>query len=562
MPTITKKKVKGHTYYYAVQSAWVDGKSRIVWQKYLGKAEDIVRVMTGEPARPFSAKVFEFGAVAALYAIAKRLGLVELIDAYTPKRNQGASVGQYMLIAALNRAICPTSKRQIAQWYASTSLSRWLTVKPQQLTSQRFWDHMGYLDQAAIHQIEAALTERMVREFHLDLRTAIFDTTNFFTWIDTTTPAELPRRGHNKQKRADLRQVGLALMTTLEFHIPLFHAVYPGRDPDAREFGSVVDDLVARYRRLSGECQDVTLIFDKGNNSRDNLSKLAGRLKFVGSLVPSHYPDLLSIPLHAFHPLEGPRAGGMKVYRTKREVFGVERTVLVTYNEALYLGQMQGLVAQLRKANEALRGLKNRLDKRAEKTSPRGKAPTTATVAAQVKDILKKPLDQIIRVEIREDEGHVLLDYEIDHDAEKAYAGTHFGKNILFTDQDEWSDETIVSAYRGQASIEEAFKMMKNPHFIGWSPMYHWTDDKIRVHAFYCVLALTLASLLCRELHEKGIEMSIPSILEELSGIYEVAHIFQPESKQKDVFTLSECTETQRMLLEALELEKMHHAVA
>jgi hypothetical protein len=36
---------------------------------------------------------------------------------------------------------------------------------------------------------------------------------------------------------------------------------------------------------------------------------------------------------------------------------------------------------------------------------------------------------------------------------------------------------------------------MKNPHFLGWSPMFHWTDSKIRVHAFYCVSALTLTSL-------------------------------------------------------------------
>ena len=560
MPTITKKKVKGHTYYYAVQSAWMDGKSRIVWQKYLGKPEDIVRAMTGEVLKPFSAKIFQFGAVAALYSFAKRLGLVELIDQHAPKRQQGPSVGQYMLIAALNRAIAPTSKRQIGQWYSSTSLSRWMAVKPEQLTSQRFWDHMGYLTEEAIHRIEVGLTDRMVREFHLDLRAAIFDTTNFLTWMDTVNEAELPQRGHNKQKRDDLRQVGLALMTTLDFHIPLFHEVYPGNQPDAKEFSSVVDDLVSRYQRLSGECHDIALIFDKGNNSKGNIQRVSGSVKFVGSLVPSQHPDLLSVPLGEFHSLEGSRFGGMKVYRTRKEVFGVQRTVLVTYNEALYLGQMQGLVAQLRKANDALRELKSRLAKRVEQTRPRGTAPTKETVLAQVKEILKKPLDRIIQVTVREDNGQVLLDYEIDHDAEKTYAETYFGKNVLFTNQDEWPDSAIVCAYRGQAAIEEAFKVMKNPHFIGWSPMYHWTDAKIRVHAFYCVLALTLASLLCRELHHKGIEMSIPSILEELAGIYEVAHIYPSAAKQKDVFTLSERTEAQQKLVEALGLEEMHRA--
>src|SRR5208337_4781374 len=103
---------------------------------------------------------------------------------------------------------------------------------------------------------------------------------------------------------------------------------------------------------------------------------------------------------------------------------------------------------------------------------------------------------------------------------------THLGKTLLFTDNADWSNEEIVLGYRAQHHIETAFRDMKNPHFLGWSPMFHqarpsrldtaklasfnfvlirqcpgacsgvvyWTDSKIRVHAFYCVLALTLTS--------------------------------------------------------------------
>jgi hypothetical protein len=60
---------------------------------------------------------------------------------------------------------------------------------------------------------------------------------------------------------------------------------------------------------------------------------------------------------------------------------------------------------------------------------------------------------------------------------------------------------------------------MKNPHFLGWSPMFHWTDSKIQVHAFYCVLALLPTSLLQRELARKGEHLSINRMLEELGGI-------------------------------------------
>ena len=49
---------------------------------------------------------------------------------------------------------------------------------------------------------------------------------------------------------------------------------------------------------------------------------------------------------------------------------------------------------------------------------------------------------------------------------------------------------------------------MKNPHFVTFPPSFHWTDQKIRVHAFYCVLALTMVSLLQRHLHHQDIDIS------------------------------------------------------
>src|SRR3989442_16034703 len=103
---------------------------------------------------------------------------------------------------------------------------------------------------------------------------------------------------------------------------------------------------------------------------------------------------------------------------------------------------------------------------------------------------------------------------------------TRLGKTILFTDNDDWTNEEIVAGYRAQQHIESAFRDMKNPHFLGWSPMFHWTDSKIRVHAFYCVLALTLTSLLQRALHGHGLDLSLSRMMELLGGIQEVLLLY------------------------------------
>jgi len=132
-----------------------------------------------------------------------------------------------------------------------------------------------------------------------------------------------------------------------------------------------------------------------------------------------------------------------------------------------------------------------------------------------------------------------------------------FGKTLIFTNRDDWSDEDIVLGYRGQYRIEHAFRTMKDPHFVTWQPMFHWTDQKIRVHAFYCVLALTLTSLLQRKLHQAGLEISIHEALEQLTAIRELL-VIHGRGKKKPAATavLSDMDESQRALFETLRLQR------
>src|SRR4051812_41282168 len=173
MASLLKKTNHGKPYYYARECRRVDGKPKIVWQKYLGKAEDIVAAL-GRPAvvSPQAAVVTEFGAVAALFDVAQRLRLVEHIDRHVPARRgpAGPSVGNYLLVAALNRAVQPRSKAQIAAWFDGTVLRRLLDFRPEQLTSQRFWDQMDRVSAEAIIAVERDLTTHLVREFALDIR--------------------------------------------------------------------------------------------------------------------------------------------------------------------------------------------------------------------------------------------------------------------------------------------------------------------------------------------------------------------------------------------------------
>jgi hypothetical protein len=253
MPSLTRKVIKGRPYYYLRHCQRVDGRPKIVKTTYLGSAEQLLARLAAPTLRPQprAVEIATLGDVAALYDVARQLDLVALIDAHLPKREQGLSVGQYLLLAVLNRATHPTSKARLADWYQRTVLPRLLPAGTAQLSSQAFWNHMERVSEADITAIETELSQRVIARFNVSLRTLVYDGTNFFTYLTTTNPATLPARGHNKQKRTDLRQVNLGLLVSTDFHVPLFHQVYTGNVHDATEFKTITEELRARYQQLA-----------------------------------------------------------------------------------------------------------------------------------------------------------------------------------------------------------------------------------------------------------------------------------------------------------------------
>jgi len=563
-----KKNIKGNIYYYVRESKRIDGKPKIIWQKYLGTIGNIINAVENKntPTIPDEVTVSRFAAVAAIYDLAIRWNMVDIIDGVANKREQGLSVGNYMLIAAINRCVCPKSKRQIGEWFFDTPLRRWLPVNKKALSSQRFWDNMALLDAATIRKAEKELTAALIREFNVDTRCLLYDTTNFATFIDTFNENNtVAQRGKSKQGRRDLRIVGLALLVSSDFHIPLFHETYRGNTHDSKEFDSVVDRLVDRYKIFSQSVEDITLVFDKGNNSGGNHGKLASSpYHFVGSLKLTEVEDLLDIPLADYEAVTCPNLQGVQALRITREVAGYQRTVLLTYNEELFLTQLQSILREIRKRTCKLKTLAIQLSRWASGGVTKGKKPTLASVQSKIKEILKgQHMKRLIQTELIPTSRDIpTLLYSVNHKAMDQVFNNRLGKTILFTDNHSWSNEEIILAYRGQFKVEKAFETMKDPHFVSWSPMWHWTDHNVRVHAFYCVLALTLVSLLQRELFVHGIDVSIHKAIEALSEICEVALVKHNRGgKQVEPqIVISKMTDKQRQMFETLQLSRYTEA--
>lgn len=558
MAGLIKQMVNGKPYYYVIETKRVNGQPRVVSKKYLGKLEDIVRKVT-EPPQPSSVKSREFGLTAALLTIADKLGFVKLVDDVVVKRNQGATVGQYMLVAACNRCSAPTSKSKIGEWYEWTILPRIQKIEAKQFTSQRFWDNMDLITEEEVIELQVALAKKVVVLYQVDLRVLLYDATNFFTYIDTNSTCTLPQRGHNKQKRNDLRQIGLALMVSREGGIPLFFDVYQGNESDPVEFDRFVRELIKRFNEIFAACDDLTIVCDKGNNSKKNLQMVdKSSFHFVASLSPSHLKKILTVPLEDYQDSRHERLKDQKYYITREKVFATERTVVSVYNPTLLEGQLQGIYNNLAKTEKILNLLQEKL-MAWQGTNKKGKRPTADSVDKQVKKILvRQHMKTLIRYTVQDvDNKWVDLQFSVDEQSLDELKNTCLGKTILFTDHDDWEAEEIILTYRDQSRIEQSFRQMKDPSWVSWDPLLHWTDQKIRVHAFYCFTALLMSALLRKELQNKKLSMSLSRAFEKLSKIQEVT-IEYPSAKRTQepirVVMLTEMDKEQKELFEALDL--------
>jgi|WetSurMetagenome_2_1015567.scaffolds.fasta_scaffold74832_1 transposase len=566
MERLEAKQVHGQTYYYYSKWAWVDGKCRRVWQKYLGKLENIAKAIDGVGPAPLYAEVFQWGLPTALWRQCEIAQVVREVNRLCPKRDQGLSAGDYIAIAAINRAICPHSKRSMWEWFSKTVLLRQFPEATEaMLSSQRFWDHMDRIHGDAVRSIWSGILRGVAKEVDFDMSSVLYDGTNFYTFIDTfNLRCEIAKRGKNKQGRDNLRQVSYALFCSADGHIPLFFDVYEGSRNDAKQFPLMLERFHGFFRELSGgKVPETTVVFDKGNNSEGNFALLDSlQLNFVGSVKLDEHKELTLVSNGdpRFVACSTPGLEDSKAFRVNKHVYGKERTLVVTYNQGLFDAQWLTLLNDIQKAIEKLSLLCQKLERRVDGTVTHGKAPTMASVEKQCKNSLSRQhLKRIIKVSVTQGSDNIpRLEYSIDTETLDAVADTYLGKNILVTDRAGWDNDKIIKAYRSQFMIEDVFKEMKDRRTGSWWPLYHWTDSKIKVHALYCTIALLLRALAWRRITNLGPRISIEKMLSELDAIREVVNIYPAKRGQKGVrrqTVLTKTSELQQQLISILGLE-------
>ena len=529
MAHLHKKIKKGRPYYYIREMARVDGKPKVVNQVYLGSPERILELMGGGGSELSRIQAQEFGALWLANLIDRELNLSEIIDSVIPdgKRESGPSVGEYFLYAVLNRMVEPRSKRALEAWYKETAIQAIRPVDCAALTSQRYWDKWDRVEASHIEEIAARFFRKVQQIEPAKSDCFLFDTTNYYTFMSSDTESDLARRGKNKDGRDWLRQVGIALLVSRDTQMPLFYKPYEGNRHDSKVFHRTLEEVRASMQSTKKAGAHLTLVFDKGMNSEANIALIDAHddLHFITTYSTYFAEELVQVDLSRFEAVETPKNQELKrvgreedilvAWRTTGELWGRSRTVVVTYNPRTAAKQRYSFERKMLQLQEELYAMRVKVREQA----PHWKNP---------KQVLNRYAERCKELHLPDD----LYDLSFENDGGKTRMGfrknyyrmgryiNRFGKNIIVTDNMDWSTDDIVRASLDRYMVEKAFRHTKDHNQVSLFPIRHWTDGKIRCHILTCFVALAYLRIIEIRLRRAGLNLTAATAMEQMKRLH------------------------------------------
>jgi len=569
MASLVAKKKGNQLYYYVVESARVDGKPRIVHQAYLGTADKVAALVKDRTAPvPLSAASRDFGLPGSLWLAAQQTGVFDVLEALWPAPRSGPSPARYLLLAAIHRICQPGPKTEVADWYARTILHSIWGIQPERFTSQAFWDafekilpeHLDPLatgDDDPLDRAQLRLLDLWKDKQMVSRRLLAYDTTNFYTYIaSNNTRNDLAQRGHNKQGRHNLRQVGLSYVLDGENGLSLCHHVYRGNVADGEEFST----SLSRMRGMLDRCQiardTVTLVFDKGSAALANTVELqAAGVGWISALPWNQAPAAFRERAVEQLPICSSAQPGVRAAAEKLLVHGREYLCVLKYSASFAGEQLHSLTTSLSKVLQSLRRFATELNK------PQARWKENQIRSKIQRWLSGQFLEELIRYQLESRDGRWRLQFDFDTAAWQRLVDQRLGRTVLLTNRMDWSAEQVAIGYSGQQEIERVFRGLKDGDWLGWGPMYHWTDRKIRIHAFYCMLGISLLQHLHKQAQSAWNGISTEQLLEELRQIQQFVLLYPPQGEKgpnRVATVLSKQTLTQQALAKTLGLDQLH----
>lgn len=402
----------------------------------------------------------------------ERQGLPELLRSLAQRRKFEFDVERVSFAMALQRLCVPGSDLQGSQWLPTVEC-RGL----EDLALQHFYRTAGFLAEVR-EELERRLFERDRDLFTPDLEVVFIDTTSVFVYRDTKTVYR--KRGYSRDRRPDLPQFVLCVVVNREGW-PIAWEVFPGNTADVKAFAQVVKVLRERLK-----IRRVVVVADRGMISKSSMALLTEHqdcpFDYVLGCRMRQNQEVAEHVIQDAAPFE-PVAANLQV----KEVRVGERRYVVCRNPM-----------------------------EAEKD-----AAARAAILAKLTDTLSRHGPKAVMGNrgfarfVKLAKGSVTVDPQaVQRDA------LLDGLFVLTTNKKDWSAADTARTYKSLWRVERTFREEKSTLEV--RPIYHHRDDTSIGHIVASFLAMRLEVDLQRRLDERGVAVSWPELIRDLSQVQAV----------------------------------------
>ena len=407
------------------------------------------------------------GHLAAVAAQAKVLGFPELLGPSCKERDIA-----YTLV--LSRVVRPKPKLATVSWWKDTTLYEDLHLEA--VSTDEAYGAMDWLYERQ-DVIERVLARRHLSVSHNPSGRAYFDLSS--SWMEGRA-CPLASFGYSRDTKRGKPQIEYGLLTDPK-GCPVAIRVFPGNTADPVAFSEIVDVV-----REDFGLTHLVMVGDRGMITSARIEALRD-LGGLGWLTALRAPQIKALaedqgPLQMslfdevnFCELTDPDYPNERLVACRNPLLAIERT---RKREAL-LSSTEAAVAPIVARVKA------------------GRLKGKEEIAFRLAKVLNKlKMEKHFISEIADDRL-VVVRNEDSIKAEAALDGIYVLRTTI--GRDELDAAGVISAYKDLAGVERDFRSMKVID-VELRPVHHRLEDRVRSHAFICMLSTYLAFHLRRSL--------------------------------------------------------------
>jgi transposase len=308
----------------------------------------------------------------------------------------------------------------------------------------------------------------------------------------------------------------------------LFHDCYPGNRTDAEQFSICLPAIEHFLDAAQIPREQVTLVFDKGSSNLLSSLQLAdSRIGWIAALPWNQVPaQIRSMPLEQFTAAAGDLPG-LRWAQADGLVHGQQRRCILMHSSVFEAEQLHSLMASIAKACAKLRAFSR------DWAKPERKPKKESSIRRRIDNILAGQwLKDLIDVSLSQPQPPSWhLQFSVNNAALSDLINGRLGRTVLTTSRTDWHPDRLVRAYHGQEVIERCFRSLKEGAGATWGPAYHWTDSKLRVHSFCCMLGCSLINWLHAKTRKANLAMTKETMLKELDALQQIVLLYPSEGR-------------------------------